>query len=189
MKKKNTILILVIILITLSIVALVKMIIEMKNVPPPYNDGVDSHAHNSKFEVYFGTNATAQGVKNLFSEIRVNNLTSIRNEELRTIGVCFVANNVETDEEYAIYQKSLTEIESTNITEESFNDYKFISNEESLELIKTNLKSDASYTINVPNSKVWNLDKQKNSGFEKDDNPLGATQTGSTGAYYYRKKT
>ena len=109
-----------------------------------------------------------------------------------TIGVCFVSNNEEVlfnlsdssinPEEKGLYK---TKIDINNIDNNTFDNYKFCPD---VTEIQKNIKEGYTYTINVPNKKAYRIDQENKTGFEKDDNHIGTTQTGNTGAYYYRRK-
>ena len=55
-----------------------------------------------------------------------------------------------------------------------------------VQAITNKLKAGTSYTVNVPNTKAFKKDQEGTTGFEDtaEDDPLGKTQTGSSGGYY-----
>ena len=139
----------------------------------------EAHAQNSKFESYFGTDVTATEVKNLLSEIRTNNLTASRNEESATIGVFFASVNYSGASENFISAED--DFNPNKIKKSDFDGADFTPD---VQAITNNLKAGTSYTVNVPNTVAFKKDQEGTTGFELDDDPLGATQTGSTGGYY-----
>ena len=139
----------------------------------------EAQAQNSKFESYFGTDVTATEVKNLLSEIRTNNLTASRNEESATIGVFFASVNYSGASENFISAED--DFNPNKIKKSDFDGADFTPD---VQAITNNLKAGTSYTVNVPNTIKYKKDQEGTTGFELDDDPLGATQTGSTGGYY-----
>ena len=139
----------------------------------------EAQAQNSKFESYFGTDVTATEVKNLLSEIRTNNLTASRNEESATIGVFFASVNYSGASENFISAED--DFNPNKIKKSDFDGADFTPD---VQAITNNLKAGTSYTVNVPNTVAFKKDQEGTTGFELDDDPLGATQTGSTGGYY-----
>ena len=139
----------------------------------------EAQAQNSKFESYFGTDVTATEVKNLLSEIRTNNLTASRNEESATIGVFFASVNYSGASENFISAED--DFNPNKIKKSDFDGADFTPD---VQAITNNLKAGTSYTVNVPNTEENKKDQEGTTGFELDDDPLGATQTGSTGGYY-----
>ena len=139
----------------------------------------EAQAQNSKFESYFGTDVTATEVKNLLSEVRTNNLTASRNEESATIGVFFASVNYSGATENFISTEA--DFNPNKIKKSDFDGADFTPD---VQAITNNLKAGTSYTVNVPNTVAFKKDQEGTTGFELDDDPLGATQTGSTGGYY-----
>ena len=139
----------------------------------------EAQAQNSKFESYFGTDVTATEVKNLLSEVRTNNLTASRNEESATIGVFFASVNYSGASENFISAED--DFNPNKIKKSDFDGADFTPD---VQAITNNLKAGTSYTVNVPNTVAFKKDQEGTTGFELDDDPLGATQTGSTGGYY-----
>ena len=148
----------------------------------------EAQAQNSKFESYFGTDVTAQEVKNLLSEVRTNNLTASRNEESATIGICYMSVNATGDGTNGVYGGD-TEGANTNpaeIAKDSFDKYNFTPD---VQLVTNLLKAGTSYTVNVPNTRAWKADQQGTTGFEaKEDDDhideLGGVVDGKSGGYY-----
>ena len=134
--------------------------------------------HNSSFENYFGNDVTPTEVKNLLSTIRTNNLVSTRHGEVATIGVCFISNNVETVENYGIYNLN---IDSDDVTKATFDNLYF---SPEIQEIASKLKAGTSYRVNTVNTKVWSVDEQNLTGFEYGDNKTGQLVQGSSGGYY-----
>ena len=139
----------------------------------------EAQAQNSKFESYFGTDVTATEVKNLLSEVRTNNLTASRNEESATIGVFYASVNYSGADENFISTDA--GFDPNKIKKSDFDGADFTPD---VQAITNNLKAGTSYTVNVPNTVAFKKDQEGTTGFELDDDPLGATQTGSTGGYY-----
>lgn len=139
----------------------------------------EAQAQNSKFESYFGTDVTATEVKNLLSEIRTNNLTASRNEESATIGVFFASVNYSGATENFISTED--DFNPNKIKKSDFDGVDFTPD---VQAITNNLKAGTSYTVNVPNTVAFKKDQEGTTGFEVEGDPLGATQTGSTGGYY-----
>ena len=150
----------------------------------------DARISNNTFRDYFGTEKTASETKELLSNIRTNNLTAMRSEEQRIIGVCLIADSIETEAEKGIYNKSEVTIDLSNLKKDDFDDMFFTSN---LVDITNKLQSVTTYTIGSPNEKIWN--NREKTGFEIDENKLGENETeqrrfegniqkGETGGYY-----
>ena len=127
--------------------------------------------HNGSFESYFGKDVTPIETKALLSEIRANNFKTDMDDEKTIIGVCFISKNTTTNQDLGIYS-----IDVSNTNSETFAKLNFSKDID--EIIKL-LDARTSYTINTPNSEIWQRDKKGNTGFEKKN-----VQTGSTGAYY-----
>lgn len=138
-----------------------------------------AQAQNSKFESYFGTEVTTTEVKNLLSEIRTNNLTAERNEEAAIIGVVFCSKNCTTNFYKGIYGSSSTigTTDPDTITKYTFDNAIFSSDVQS---ITNELKTRTTYTVNVPNVKVYGEDYGE-TGF---DETKGTTKYDSTEGYY-----
>ena len=146
--------------------------IRIKNKPTNLNHmSPEAIQHNRSFESYFGTDVTPTETKNLLSEIRKNNLIADRNDEQTIIGVCFISKNATTNQDLGIYSMDVSDINN-----EMFAKLNFSNNID--EIIKM-LKPRTSYTVNTPNSIIWQRDKNGITGFENDN-----VQTGSTGGYY-----
>ena len=141
-------------------------------------DSQEAKAHNSSFESYFGTDVTSTEVKNLLSEIRTNNLTASRNEESATIGVYFASKNYSGAKVSGIENDAMN---PNTVTKTTFDKKAFTPD---VQAVTNNLKAGTSYTVNVPNTKAFKKDQEGTTGFEDKDDPLGATQNGSTGGYY-----
>lgn len=138
-----------------------------------YLDGQEAKAHNSVFESYFGTDVTANEVKNLLYDIRTNNLTARRSEEQSIIGVCYISKNVTDDNSHGIYKLDL---DPAQITKKDLYEILFTSE---VETIVNCLTPGTSYTVNVPNTKAFNGDQQGKTGFENY-----TMVTGESGGYY-----
>ena len=145
----------------------------------------EAQAQNSKFESYFGTDVTAQEVKNLLSEVRTNNLSASRNEESATIGVCYVSINAKGDGTNGVYGGDSANLNPASIKKDTFNETVFTAD---VQLITNLLKTGTSYTVNVPNTKAWKADQQGRTGFELEEeggvDELGKTVDGQSGGYY-----
>lgn len=138
-----------------------------------YLDGQEAKAHNSVFESYFGTDVTANEVKNLLYEIRINNLTARRSEESAIIGVCYISKNVTDDNSHGIYKLDL---DPAQISKKDLYEILFTSE---VETIVNCLKPGTSYTVNVPNTKAFIYDQEGKTGFENY-----TMVKGESGGYY-----
>ena len=179
----RTVLIISIITLIISIVSsvivvqfLVKRKEENKELRNAYIKGRYANEQNQPFENYFGTDVTPNELKNLLSIIRTNNLTKLKQEEYAVIGVCFISPNCNTDEEKGIYNFSIKDA-----NEFIFDDINFTADVQS---IVNSIKPNTSYTVYIPNKNEWSEYKEKRTGFEKDENPIGQTVKGSSGGYY-----
>ncbi len=143
-----------------------------------YLDGQEAKAHNSAFESYFGTDVTANEVKNLLYEIRINNLTARRSEESEIIGVCYISKNVTDDNSHGIYKLDL---DPAQMSKKDLYEIRFTSE---VETIVNCLKPGTSYTVNVPNTKAFIHDQEGKTGFESDDGGTNTLVKGESGGYY-----
>lgn len=142
-------------------------------------DTQTAKVHNKKFENYFGSDVTMTVAKELLSEIKINNLTSQRNDEQAIVGVCFISKYAKQDVAHAIY--------NLDINPEDFNkkvsyELMFTAN---VETITNLLEKGTSYVINVPNTKAFDIIEQKDkTGFESDNGGFDSLVTGESGGYY-----
>ena len=197
MKKKKIFLIIFFILISVSIIAFIIIVFKetsLENVSKGWIEGerkASIEARNISYENYFGTDITANGLKYLLSEIKMDNKLASMNGELSIVGLCYISNNQYkffklsdpsiNPEDKGLYRKT---IDGNKIEKDTFDDYNFSPD---VETIIDNIDYEATYSINVANKKIYNVDKTNNTGFEKDENPMGSSQKGNTGGYYSNK--
>ena len=142
-------------------------------------DTQTAKVHNNKFENYFGSDVTMTVAKELLSEIKINNLTSQRNDEQAIVGVCFISKYAKQDDAHAIYN---LDINPKDFNKKVSYELMFTAN---VETITDLLEKGTSYIINVPNTKAFDIVEQKGkTGFESDDGGFDSLVTGESGGYY-----
>ena len=142
-------------------------------------DTQTAKVHNKKFENYFGSDVTMTVAKELLSEIKINNLTSQRNDEQAIVGVCFISKYAKQDYAHAIYN---LDINPKDFNKKVSYELMFTAN---VETITDLLEKGTSYVINVPNTKAFDIIEQKDkTGFESDNGGFDSLVTGESGGYY-----
>ena len=155
----------------------------------------EAQTQNGQFESYFGTDVTANDVKQLLSLVRTNNLTATRSGESKVIGVALflksgtaaangITSTTNDDASNGVYVLNGNQ-------KPNFNDY-FYSGD--VQAITNSLKTGTSFTVNVPNSKAYRKDTEGLTGFEEaSGNAHSSTadylsvkaNDGTTGGGYY----
>jgi hypothetical protein len=155
----------------------------------------EAQTQNGQFESYFGTDVTANDVRQLLSLVRTNNLTATRSGESKVIGVALYVKQGTAAANGLTPATGTGDVNSNGVyVQANKPDPNAFWYTADVQAITNSLKTGTSFTVNVPNSKAYRKDSEGLTGFEEvsgaahsttnDYLAVLANDTNNGGGYY-----